>query len=803
MVGSTTHSHSKLRYAVSYFTLGLTALLVSQQSLAQTQYVDPFIGTGGDGHTFPGAVVPFGMVQLSPDTDSLKRGIDPQHEIYKRCAGYHYDDASIVGFSHTHFSGTGHSDLGDLLIMPITGDVKLQPGTKENPDSGYRSRFNHDNESAKPGYYQVHLSDYQIQAELTATARAGMHQYTYQQHNQGSVLLDLTHSIYNFDNKVIWSDIRAINDTTLVAYRATNGWANNRQMYFAIEFSKPFTSLDLHNLDNQRYRCNGCLDVGAKTKPSTIRNDKIKTTAGKAIKAVVHFDNLKNNPLKIKVGISAVSKSNALENLKAEIPDWDFANVVANADKAWQHSLSKFEVSGNLSQKRQFYTALYHALQAPSIYQDVNGEYRGIDGEIHRASTHTHYTLFSLWDTYRALHPLLTYIEPDKTNDMVASMLDHYTQSWDKILPIWSFQGHETWTMIGYHAVSVIADAYLKGLNDFDVALAKEAIIATANHKNYDAIPEYIQYGYVPMDVLPESVSITLEYAYDDFTIGQFLTALGDTKTAADYYQRAHNYRHVYDQNVNFMRGLTRDGKWNPEFDPQEAKYMGPFTEGNSFQYTFYVPHDVQGLINLMQGDDAFVTRLDDLFETPLSHEKIKEHEDIAGLIGQYAHGNEPSHHIAYLYNYAGQPWRTQERIRQIMDTLASDKPDGLAGNDDVGQMSAWYIFSAMGFYPVAPGDLAYPIGAPQLPSISMQLANGKQFKVTTEHLSQTNKYVQSVTLNGQALERSYVRHQDIIQGGRLHFVMSDKPNKTWARAMSQRPPSMSNQLNSNKLTKR
>ena len=785
--------------AFSLFVSGAMMLTIPVVS-ANTQYVDPFIGTGGDGHTFPGAVVPFGMVQLSPDTDSVFRGIDPQPEIYKRCAGYHYDDTTIVGFSHTHFSGTGHSDLGDLLMMPITGEVKLDAGTAKNPDAGYRSRFSHQNESAKPGYYQVLLEDYKINAELTATTRVGMHKYTFKEHDKGSVLLDLTHGIYNFKNKVIWSDVRVINNRTILAYRATNGWANNRQMYFAIEFSKPFKDIELINLDNSRYRCNGCLSESSSKKPSTIVNYKIPEAAGKALKVVADFDNLKGNPLLVKVGISAVSKSNALENLNSEIPHWNFDKVVKQADDVWHKSLDKFDIEGSLSQKRQFYTSVYHALQAPSVYQDVNGQYRGVDGEIHQAKDHTHYTLFSLWDTYRALHPLLTYVAPDKVSDMIASMLDHYQQSNDKMLPIWSFHGHETWTMIGYHAVSVIADAYLKGVRDFDVALAKEAILATANHPHYDAIPEYKHYGYVPLDVLPESTSITLEYAYDDYAIGQFLTALGDNELAAEYYERATYYQNVFDPSVKFMRGRMKDGSWNPDFDPQEAKYMGAFTEGNSYQYSFYVPQDVHGLINLKGGDKAFIARLDELFETELAYEKIKEHEDIAGLIGQYAHGNEPSHHIAYLYNYAGEPWRTQARIRQIMDTLSSDKPDGLAGNDDVGQMSAWYIFSAMGFYPVAPGDLSYALGAPQLPKITLKLANKKQFTVLAKNLSADNKFVSQVSLNGKPLNRSYITHDDIISGGSLEFIMSAKPNKTFGNALSSRPPSLSNPKNPNTL---
>tara|TARA_R110002073_G_scaffold85978_22_gene204321 strand:+ start:2199 stop:4601 length:2403 start_codon:yes stop_codon:yes gene_type:complete len=756
-----------------------------------SQWIDPFIGTGGDGHTFPGAVTPFGMVQLSPDTANLYRGKDPQPEIYKHSAGYHYDDSTIIGFSHTHFSGTGHSDLGDLLIMPMIGEAHITAGTAEHPETGYRSRFDHDRETASPGYYAVDLLDYGIHAELTATDRASMHRYSFSRGEEAHVMLDLTTSMYNFDNKVIWSDVRILDKQTLLIHRSTNGWANNRPMYFAVRFSRPFTDIDLHNLDNKRYRCNGCLDK-KNNRPSTINNPDEPYAAGKAIKILAHFTEPTREPLLIKVGQSAVSYANAMENLDTEIDHWDFDRVRAETKKKWDTQLSVINMKGTDSQKRQVYTALYHALQAPHIYQDVNGEYLGLNGTIQKATDHTNYTLFSLWDTYRALHPLLTYVAPDRVPDMIQSMLLHYQQSYNNMLPIWSFQAHETWTMIGYHAVSVISDAYLKGIRGFDIDLAKQAILDTANHPSYDAIPAYKKYGYVPMDKLAESVSITLEYAYDDWTIARLFEELGDDETAQEFYGRARSYKNLFDPRVKFMRGKDSQGKWNPDFDPEEAKLMGPFTEGSSFQYSFYVPHDIAGLIDLMGGDTPFIERLDTLFTKELDHEKIKEHEDIAGLIGQYAHGNEPSHHIAYLYNYAGQPWRTQARIRQIMDTLSSDKPDGLAGNDDVGQMSAWYIFSSMGFYPVAPGDLSYAIGAPQVPEISLTLQNGKHFGVTASNLSETHKYIASATLNGAPLNRSYITHQDIMAGGQLHFEMSDKPNKAWATQQDQRPPSLS-----------
>ncbi len=781
-----------MRLIFNMFILALTMSFgpVSQATnKSAVSYVDPFIGTGGDGHTFPGAVVPFGMVQLSPDTDSLHRGVDPQSAIYKHCAGYHYDDHTITGFSHTHFSGTGHSDLGDLLIMPMTGKVNTQVGSADDPDSGYRSRFSHDRESAEAGYYSVDLLDYNIKAELTTTARVGMHKYTFTDDKAGDVIIDLTSAIYNFKNKVIWSDIRVVNDNTIIAHRATNGWAKNRQMYFAIQFSQPIESYKFINEDTARYRCMDCL---GNKKASTIVNSKEKSTAGKAVKLLAHFNNLDKKSLFIKVALSAVSGSNALENLEAEIPNWDFDNVRSQAKKEWATRLDKIAVKGSNAQKRQFYTAFYHTLQAPSLYQDVNGQYRGVDGEIHEGKDFEHYTLFSLWDTYRALHPLLTYIDPDRVSGMIQSMLVHYQQSPDNLLPIWSFHGHETWTMIGYHAASVIADAYLKGIRDYDVDLAFEAVLSTANSPTYDAITEYKEYGYVPMDVLGESTSITLEYAYDDFAIARMAEAMGKSKIAKEFYQRANSYKNSFDPSVGFMRGKDSKGKWDPDWTREEAKLMGPFTEGNSNQYTFYVPHDVAGLIDLVGGDKKFTARLDELFDHELSDEMIKEHEDIAGLIGNYAHGNEPSHHIAYLYNYAGEPWRTQERIRQIMDTLSSDQPDGLAGNDDVGQMSAWYIFSAMGFYPVAPGDLTYAIGAPQIPEITMTLPNGKKFTTIAKGISDKNKYIKRAVLNGQPLTRSYITHDDLMSGGKLIYEMTDKPNKSWGKATSDRPPSMS-----------
>ncbi|MBC3765689.1 GH92 family glycosyl hydrolase [Neptunicella marina] len=759
---------------IALFSVGI-------QAQEAVDYIDPFIGTGPDGHTFPGAVTPFGMVQLSPDTQIRKGG-----DSYKWCAGYLYSDTTIQGFSHTHFSGTGHSDLGDLLLMPMSHAPQLEPGPVEHPEQGYRSRFSHEQESAKAGYYAVDLLDENIHAELTATDRVGMHRYTFNDADEGYVIMDLTTSIYNFDRKVLWSDIELGKDNqSLTVFRATNGWAKYRPMYFAIEFSQPIAEVKIYNEDDYHYRNRPGYRPD---NTGTLINSNSKTAGSKALKAVFKFTGLKNNPLKIKVGLSAVSRVGAKANLAKETPDWDFDKVAKQARDKWAAVANQFEIEGTLSQKRQFYTALYHAYQAPNIYSDVDGRYRGLDGDNHDSDGFTNYTTFSLWDTYRALHPLLTMLEPQRTRDMIDSMLVHYQQNPDGMLPVWSFQGSETWTMIGYHSVPVIADAYLKGIKDFDTDLALKAMLDTSKHASYDGLDDYMSIGYVPMDKQGESVSKTIEMSVDDFAIARFADALDNQPVAAEYYRRAHNYKNVFDTSIGFVRGKDSEGKWESPFDPQEAKLYGSFTEGNSWQYSFAAQHDIYGTIELMGGDDKTAEKLDTLFSKPLDAEKFKEHEDIAGLIGQYAHGNEPSHHIAYLYNYTGKPWKTQQRIRQIMDTLASDKPDGLAGNDDLGQMSAWYLFSSLGFYPVTPASLSYVIGAPQLPYSAINLPNGRKWEVVAKNLSKENMYIGGIQLNGVSLKRSYLTHHEIMAGGKLEVTMQAEPNKNWATKRRDRP---------------
>jgi predicted alpha-1,2-mannosidase len=739
-------------------------------------YVDPFIGTGGDGHTYPGAVVPFGMVQLSPDTD-----MKTYRESYNWCAGYQYGDSSIIGFSHTHFSGTGHSDLGDILIMPTVGKLRTKSGTRKNPNLGYRSRFSHTSETASPGYYSVKLDDYNIKAELTTTNRVGFHKYTFPESDSAHIILDLLHSIYNYDGKVIWSSIRVENDTLVTGYRQTRGWARDRTIYFAIVLSKPFDSYGFDKDDESIY--------GFRKSDNYIYGKP--EISGKKLVAFFNFQTKNEEAIEVKVGISAVSTKGALNNLKTEIPGWNFDRVRLAAEVQWKKELSKIIIEGTDRDKAIFYTSVYHTMLAPVNYMDVDGKYRGLDQNIHFADDFTNYTIYSLWDTYRATHPLFTIIQRDKVSDMIKSMLAHYDQSVHHILPVWSFHNNETWCMIGYHAVPVIVDAYLKGIRDYDVEKAYEAMISSATYKSYDGLEYYMESGFVPIDKEDEGASKTLEYAYDDWTIAEVAKEMGKNADYNEFKKRAGYYKNVFDKETNFMRAKNTDGSWNEPFDPLYSKYGGDYTEGNAWQYTWYVPQDVQGLINLMGGREEFVEKLDSLFILESSDEKYHEVEDISGLIGQYAHGNEPSQHIAYLYNYAAMPWKTQQRIHQIMKNLFDDTPYGICGNEDCGQMSAWYIFSSMGFYPVCPGSNEYVIGSPCIEKATINLDNGRKFEMIAEGLSGKNIYIQSVKLNGKRYEKSYITHDDIMNGGKLIFKMGRKPNKKWGVMNSDLPYSM------------
>ncbi|HTJ13165.1 MAG TPA: GH92 family glycosyl hydrolase [Dinghuibacter sp.] len=752
--------------------LTLTALGASAQNLVQ--YVHPIIGTQRMGHTFPGATAPFGMVQLSPETDTISYEQDGHYnpKMYEYCAGYQYDDKTIVGFSHTHFSGTGHSDLGDFLIMPTTGALRLNPGTATEPGSGFRSRFSHDNETAEADYYRVKLEDYNILAELTATTRVGVHRYTFPAADQAHIILDLMYGIYNYDDKNVWTYLRVVNDTLVEGYRETSGWARTRTLYFALTFSRPFTSYGNRNYTRRTayHGFWGKFNQGS----------NFPEVAGRQIRAFFNFGGTRaGDAIVLKMALSPVSMDNALQNLRAEAPGWDFDAIKAAGQSAWNQQLSRIAIDGADSDKVNFYTSEYHAFINPTIYQDINGQYKGLDKEVHTADGFTNYTTFSLWDTHRALHPLFNLIEPARNADMVRSMLEHFHQSPEHMLPIWSNSANENWCMTGYHSVSVICDAIVKGIGSFDRSAALDACVTTARHRDYDGIGDYIDRGYIPTDKNGNGVSTTLEYAYDDWCIAQAARKLGRSDIYDEFLKRSLNYRNVWDPSIGFMRPRLSDGTFRVAFDPLSTINEG-FIEGNSWNYSLYVPHDPAGLIALMGGNKRFVPHLDSLFTMDLPDKYFAETEDITrdGIIGNYVHGNEPSHHDIYLYDFTNEPWKAQALIRMVMWRMYKPTPDGLGGNDDTGQMSAWYIFSALGFYPVSPGDDKYWLGSPSVRSAVLSVTGGKKFTVSTVNQGPLNVYVQKVSLNGAPLHRLYITYDEITAGGTLEFTMGAKPNK-------------------------
>lgn len=759
-------------WCVPLFLAVFVAVPASAQTAAYDA-VNPFIGTGEDGHTFPGATVPFGMVQLSPDTQ-----IRPFKQSYKWAAGYRYEDHSLLGFSHTHFSGTGHSDLGDVLIQPVSGEVRLEPGT------GYASRFRHETEKAQPGYYAVTLDDYGVRAELTATERVGVHRYAFPPDRAASLLVDLRSSIYNYPGKVLWSRMRLRAGGTITGMRETRGWAPGRQLYFAMRFSQPLTGHEFHDREPLPMEYKGFQP------PGTGLAD-LPSIEGRGLIAVLHFGRI-GTPLVVKVALSPVSEENAIANLDAEVPGFDFDAVRASARRSWERELARLEIRADEPMRANLYTALYHALMAPSTSMDVDGSYRGPDNQVHKAIGFHFVSTFSLWDTYRAEQPLMTLLQPEgRTVDVVRSLIESRRYSPFGILPIWQFQGIETWCMIGYHAVPEIADAYMKGIRGYDADEALEAMVASASYTPFGHLGDYMKLGYVPVDRDPEGVSKTVEYAFDDWTIYRVAQAMGRKEIAAEFQKRAANWRNVFDTGAGFTRPRLGDGSYREPFDPARAGADSGFTEGNAWQYSWYQPHDEGGLVRALGGDARLVAKLDAMFDAKVDPKQYADVEDIAGMIGQYIHGNEPSHHLAYLYNYAGQPWRTQERLKQIVDTQYKPAPDGLAGNDDLGQMSAWLLFTAMGFYPVAPASNEYVIGRPFADEITLNLPNGKRFRIVAEHLSGSNLYVGSVLLNGRPLERCFMRHEEILAGGELRFVMTSQPDKNWATAPNTRPVSM------------
>ncbi len=766
--------------------LGLVATHAGGQSAGQSpaqpspySLVDPFVGTGPEGHTFPGATVPFGMVQLSPDTQ-----IRNFKQSYKWAAGYRYEDATILGFSHTHFSGAGHSDLGDFLLQPVSGDVRLEPGEIDKPGSGYRSRFSHTTEKAEPGYYAVTLEDYKVRAELTATARVGVHRYSYSADQPRHVLLDLRSSIYNYPGKVLWSRIRVRDDGTITGMRETRGWAPGRQLYFAMRFSEPMSGHSLYNREDPPPVYHGFKTPG---------DDPQDTQAieGRALVGTFDFG-ASANPLVVKMALSPVSEENAIANMEAEVPAFDFDAVHASARSQWQRELGRVEFQGTPEMERNLYTALYHSLLAPSLSMDTDGRYRGPDNEVHKADGFQFVSSFSLWDTYRAEQPLMTILEPpQRTADVVNSLLASQRESPFGILPVWQFQGIETWCMIGYHAVPEIADAYMKGIPGINADEALKAMVASATYAPYGNLGQYMKLGYVPVDHDPEAASKTVEYAFDDWTIAQMARKMGRGEIASTFDKRAENWRNNFNVADGFVEPRLADGDYRKPFDPARAGAQSGFTEGNAWQYSWYQPQDEHGLIDLLGGQGKLIAKLDAMFDQKVDPKQYADVEDMSGMIGQYIHGNEPSHHLAYLYDYAGQPWRTQERLKQIVASQYRPAPDGLVGNDDLGQMSAWLLFTAMGFYPVAPASNEYVLGRPFVSRAVLHLPNGKTLSVVADNLSEANGYVQAVTLNGKPLDRTYLRHEELMAGGELRFVMSPKASATWSNQAHQAPYSM------------
>ncbi|RKR84454.1 putative alpha-1,2-mannosidase [Mucilaginibacter gracilis] len=761
-----------------YKNIVLFALAASAfNGMAQTkypgglvQYVKPIVGTQRMGHTYPGATVPFGMVQLSPETDTVGYIKDGKYDpdVYKYCAGYQYDDKSIVGFSHTHFSGTGHSDLGDFLIMPTVGKLMLNPGVADKPRSGYRSAFSHQNEVAQANYYKVKLDDYNITAELTTSTRVGFHQYTFPKSEHAHIILDLMAGIYNYEDKNVWTYMHVVNDTLITGYRQTSGWAKNRTLYFAMRLSKPFSSYG--NVNNSKKEKYG----GFWGKFNQSRN--FPEVAGRQIRAYFDFATSEGEKIKIKFAISPVSMDGALKNMQAEIPGWDFDKVKAAGTQQWEQELHKIVINGSTDDKENFYTSMYHAMINPTIYMDVDRQYKGLDQNVHTADGFSNYTTFSLWDTHRALHPLFNIIEPERNADMIKSMLVHFDQSPEHMLPVWSNSANENWCMSGYHSVSVIADAIIKGNVSFDVNKALDACVTTARRRSFEGIGYYIDKGYIPDEKNGNSVSSTLEYAYDDWCIAQIAKKLNRDDIYQEFSKRAQNYKNVYDPSVGFMRPKLDNGAFRPGFDALTTLGQG-FIEGNSWNYTLYVPHDPAGLIKLMGGNKRVVRYLDSLFTMELPDKFFAETEDITrdGIIGNYVHGNEPSHHVAYLYNWTDKPWKTQERIRMILKKMYKATPDGLGGNDDTGQMSAWYIFSTLGFYPVAPGSDVYAIGSPAIQNAVIKVADNKTFTINVKEQSDKNVYIKKILLNGKPLNSLFLSHADIMNGGEITFYMGSQ----------------------------
>jgi len=710
-----------------------------------TQYVDPYIGTGDHGHVFMGANVPFGLVQLGPSNI-------PQD--WDWTSGYHISDSTIIGFSHMHLSGTGIGDLGDISFMPAIGNPVLARGNANDKESGMYSLFKRETEKTKVGYYAVHLDRYNIDVELTATKRVGFHKYTFPGSEESKVIIDLENG-QAWDRPIEGYLIQE-NDTVISGYRYSQGWANDQRVFFTAVFSKPMKGFTVSE--------KGDVKEGNSLKAERVYGQ-------------VLFDTNEKEEVFIKVALSPTSIENAKLNMQEELPGWDFGQTIKDADRAWNEELNKIVIDADNKTKRVFYTALYHTMIAPSEFCDVNNDYYGADHQMHKNGAFKNYTTFSLWDTYRAAHPLMTIIHPEKMNDIVNTMLTIYQQQGK--LPVWHLMGCETNCMVGNPGISVVADAVLKGYNGFDKELAFEAM------KNSAMLDErglvfLREYGYIPYDKEGEALSKCMEYAIADWSIAQVAKQMGKTKDYEYFMNRSKAYKHYFDKETGFVRGLSSEGNFKTPFNPFESVHRdNDYTEGNAWQYTWLVPHDVKGLVDLFGSKDAFVQKLDSLFVVEGS---LGEHAspDISGLIGQYAHGNEPSHHVIYLYPYVGQPWKTADRAREVMTVLYHDQPAGLSGNEDVGQMSAWYVLSALGLYQVEPAGGKYIFGSPIVNEASVRVKGNKTFKVVAKDNSVDNKYIQSVTLNGKPYDKYYIDFKDIEKGGTLEFAMGNTPSETW-----------------------
>ena len=723
-------------------------------------YVNPFIGTGGHGHTYPGAVVPNGMIQPSPDT---------RLDGWDACSGYYYADSTINGFSHTHLSGTGCCDYGDVLLMPTVGKQEYQSLGSESQKLAYASSFSHDNENAEPGYYSVFLDRYRVQAELTATKRAALHRYTFPASEEAGFILDFDYSLQRQKNQEM--KIEVLSDTEIRGTKKTAYWAFDQYIHFYAKFSKPFTY--------------------------TLVTDSVALDEGGALlptaKVLLNFATQKDEQVFVKVGVSAVDMEGARNNVETEIPAWDFDGVRKAARQAWNEYLSKIDIeTADEDQRVMFYTALYHTGMQPNLFTDADGRYLGMDLNVHQGSVNEPiYTIFSLWDTFRAYHPLMTIIQPELNQAFIRSLLQKQREG--GVFPMWELAGNYTGTMIGYHAVSLIADAYTKGYVDYDLEEAYRACLRTAEYDTTGIVcPDLMvpalmpqakywknKIGYVPCDKDNEAVAKALEYAYDDWCISVLAEALGDTVNQKKYEAFAKGYQKYFDPSTRFMRGVDSKGNWRTPFNPRSSNHRNDdYCEGTAWQWTWFVPHDVDGLVDLMGGKSAFIAKLDSLFTADSALEGELVSADISGLIGQYAHGNEPCHHITHFYNYVDQPWRTQELVDEVLHTLYSNQPDGLSGNEDCGQMSAWYILNAMGFYQVCPGKPVYSIGRPLFNQSTIHLENGKVFTIVVHNNSRVNKYVQKMMLNGVELERPFFTHEDIVQGSTLEITMGNEPAK-------------------------